>query len=651
MRNIKLLILLLFLPVFVLADPAAAPAAMTAADCLACHSDKINEAAFRKSIHGTVFSSCTDCHSDISGVGPHEPAPAKVNCGTCHEEAQTAYAAGFHARARKTGDSKAASCADCHGSPHELLPAANPASKVNHTHIPRTCGACHGQKFVMETSGRTDANFASYQESVHGKAVAAGSARAAVCTDCHGTHEILDAGNPKSPIFKFNVPQTCAKCHEKVKTEFVTSIHGQALGRGNWLAPACTDCHGIHGIKSHIDPTSSVAAQQLARTTCGRCHDGVRLTQEFGIAGRRSITYSASYHGMASQLGSRVVANCASCHGIHNILPSSDPRSTIAPANLTKTCGTCHPGATENFTKGKVHIDVPLSADIGSKAVRWIRRFYLLLIAVTIGGMLLHNFLVWRKKAVEKRKSQRRIIVRMEKTQRYQHLILLVSFIILVLTGFALKYPDSWFAAMLLIQEGARSTIHRIAGAVLIGVSLFHVGYVIATRSGRKLFQDMMPTPKDALDIVGTLKYYIGLSHEKPQYARFHYGEKIEYLALVWGMLVMGVTGLALWFKVQVGHFLPRWTLDIATAIHYYEAILATLAIVVWHFYEVIFDPDVYPMNWAWYDGKMDVELYEEEHGADHATVIAAVEAAARENQARETGSAETREPVSSSRH
>ena len=104
------------------------------------------------------------------------------------------------------------------------------------------------------------------------------------------------------------------------------------------------------------------------------------------MPGRRIATYLASYHGLATEGGSSIAANCASCHGVHNILPSSDPRSTINPANLVKTCGQCHPGATANFAKGKIHIDVPLSADIGSKAVRWIRRFYLFIIAFTIGG-------------------------------------------------------------------------------------------------------------------------------------------------------------------------------------------------------------------------------------------------------------------------
>jgi cytochrome b subunit of formate dehydrogenase len=613
---------------------------LSTAECLACHNDSslskeeggktvslyVSEQKFKASMHGSMFQ-CNDCHKDVKAF-PHEPAPAKVSCATCHADQQSQYSSGFHAKAIKAGDTKAATCVDCHGGPHELLAAGDPNSRVSHANIPKTCGSCHGQKFVMEGSGHSAQPFFSYQESVHGRAVAAGSEKAAVCTDCHGAHEILNAGNPKSPIFKFNVPQTCAKCHNNVKTEYMASTHGKAIDRGNWQAPVCTDCHGIHLIKPHIDPTSPVAAQQLAKTTCGRCHEGVRLSQEFGIAGRRSTTYMASYHGLASELGSNVAANCASCHGVHNILPSSDPNSTISKTRLVETCGRCHPGATENFTKGKIHIDVPLSADIGSTAVRWIRRFYLLMIAATIGGMLLHNFLIWRRKAIAKKNAHARIVVRMEPVQRYQHLLLLASFITLVITGFALKYPDSWFASALLIHEKARGIIHRVAGVVLIGVCMFHVLYVVVNRSGRKLFKDFLPTPKDAWDIVNTLRYYLGLSHDKPQYARFHYGEKFEYLALVWGMFVMGATGLALWFKVQVGHFAPRWTLDVATAIHFYEAILATLAILVWHFYEVMLDPDVYPMNWAWYDGRMSIEHYVDEHGADTETITSAIEAA-----------------------
>ena len=131
------------------------------------------------------------------------------------------------------------------------------------------------------------------------------------------------------------------------------------------------------------------------------------------------------------------------------------------------------------------------------------------------------------------------------------------------------------------------------------------------------------------------------MSGGKPaRFGRFTYGEKMEYWALVWGTFVMASTGLMLWFKVAAGNLIPRWWLDVATAVHFYEAILASLAILVWHFYQVIFDPDVYPMNWAWWDGKMSVELYSHEHSEDGATVQAAVQAASEPEPAEEPAKA-----------
>jgi cytochrome b subunit of formate dehydrogenase len=607
-------------------------------ECLACHSDStmskdeggkpvslyVNDEHFKASIH-SMFN-CVDCHTDVK-TSPHEATPAKISCAQCHADQQTAYNHSFHAQARNKGDKQAARCVDCHGSPHELLPASDPKSRVNHANIAATCGTCHGQKFVMEARGESTQPFISYQQSVHGRAVANGSEKAAVCTDCHGSHEILAANDPRSSIFKFNVPVTCAKCHKDVQQTFAQSVHGRAIQRGNWQAPVCTDCHGIHSIKAHLDPESSVAAANLARVTCARCHEGVRLSQELGIPSARATTYLQSYHGLAAKLGSPIVANCASCHGVHNILPSSDPHSTVNQANLIKTCGQCHPGVGQKFVLGKVHVDAPLSADTGSVAVRWIRRFYLGMIGAVIGAMLLHNLIIWRRKAILRRSVEHRLVSRMSTQQRLQHVILLTSFFTLVLTGFALKYPDSWFAALLAMSERVRGIIHRLAGVVLISVGMYHVFYIAIAREGRRLLRDLFPAPKDATDVWGTLRYYLGLSRNKPEFARFNYAEKAEYWALVWGLIVMAATGVMLWAKVVFGNLLPRWWLDIATAIHFYEAILATLAIVVWHFYQVFFDPDVYPMNWAWWNGKMSFEHYREEHGLDSETLLQAARA------------------------
>jgi cytochrome b subunit of formate dehydrogenase len=610
------------------------PPKPTAEECLACHSDAtlsheengktvslhVDPQAFKDSIHGSMFT-CVDCHTDVK-TSAHETTPKKISCATCHADEQTAYEKSFHAKAALGGNTHTANCVDCHGSPHELLPGSDPKSKVHHANIPATCGACHSQKFVMEDGGQSAQMVASYSMSVHGHAVAAGSEKAAVCTDCHGTHEILDAKDSKSPIFKFNVPQTCGKCHNTISAEFQQSIHGQAIAHGNWQAPVCTDCHGIHSIKAHTDPNSPVSAKNVAQVTCARCHEGVRLTQEFGVEGQRASTYMASYHGLASRLGSQVVANCASCHGTHSIFPSSDPRSTIHPSHLATTCGQCHPGVTEKFASAKVHVDAPLSADVGSKAVRWIRTFYLSMIFAVIGGMLLHNFIIWRSKVVARRKLQTHFVVRMPLRFRLQHAVLLSSFIVLVLTGFALKFPESWFASMLSLGEHKRHLLHRIAAVVLMGVSVFHIFDIAFSRQGRKLVRDLFPTLEDARTAWQNLAYYLGLTSKKPEFRRFNYAEKAEYWALVWGMVVMAVTGLMLWAKVSVGNHLARWWLDVATAIHFYEAVLATLAIVVWHFYQVFLDPDVYPMNWAWWDGKMTFHHYREEHALDDNPVI-----------------------------
>jgi len=600
-------------------------------DCLACHSDStlttevngkqvslyVDESKLKHSIHGDLFA-CVDCHKDVKSL-THDTAPRKVRCAESHTDAQEAYSHSLHASTYRAGG-QGANCQDCHGGAHEVLAAADAKSPVNHANIPVTCGRCHGQKFLMESTGESAQPFISYQDSVHGRAVENGSTKAAVCTDCHGTHEILPANNPKSPIYKFNVPATCGKCHSAVETTFMQSIHGQGIARGNGLAPVCTDCHGIHSIKAPVNLSAAVSEKNVSTDVCARCHEGVRLSQEFGVPGNRVTTYFDSYHGLAAKGGSVVAANCSSCHGVHNILPSSDPRSTVNKANLDVTCGQCHKGVTQKFTLTPVHLgDGIQHKDIGSIAVRWIRLIYIVLILVVIGAMFLHNAIIWRSKAVARRAMQNPMMFRMSANQRWQHLILLTSFIVLVITGFALKFPNSWIAAMLGNGNGERlrSIIHRIAGVALIGAGFYHVFYLAMAKEGRRLILDIAPRPKDAFDAWATMRYYLGQGGEKPKFGRFNYAEKAEYWALVWGTALMAITGVMMWAKVWVGDLLARWWVDVATAIHFYEAILATLAIVVWHFYQVFFDPDVYPMNWAWWDGKMPVEHYRHEHELD----------------------------------
>jgi cytochrome b subunit of formate dehydrogenase len=574
----------------------AARAQTSNEDCLACH-DTVDHAKFTASVHAPL--DCTGCHADVTSV-PHESKPKAVDCASCHPDAVAAWQNSLHVKAG------GARCADCHGKAHEIKPASDSQSRTHHTNVPKTCSQCHAQKFVMEKAGLSAQSAISYQQSVHGRAVARGSMKAAVCNDCHDSHNVRPANDPQSGIFKFNVARTCGKCHAAIAGQYGVSVHGKALARGNWSSPVCTDCHGIH--------TITKAGDQIAgpRSSCARCHDGVRLTKEFGVPGTRVSSWQSSYHGLARRMGSTVAADCASCHGAHDVLPSSDPRSAVNAHNLTKTCGKCHQGVQANFARGKIHVGDGDVSDAPSRINTWIRRIYIFLIVATIGFMALHNLLLWWRKARAARLARGATVVRMNRNQRIQHALLVVTFTVLVISGFALAWPESIFAWPFGPSEELRRIVHRIAGAVMILLGLYHLGYMTLTREGRQGLRDLWFRFSDARDLRDVLR------NRKPQSGRFTYAEKAEYWAGLWGTMVMAVTGLVIWSFVGVATWIPRWWIDIATTIHFYEAILATLAIVVWHLYHVIFDPDVYPMNWAWFDGKMSEHRFIEEHPQAH---------------------------------
>jgi formate dehydrogenase gamma subunit len=236
------------------------------------------------------------------------------------------------------------------------------------------------------------------------------------------------------------------------------------------------------------------------------------------------------------------------------------------------------------------------------------------MIGGVIGAMLLHNGLLLAKKLAAIHRARDRAVLRMNFAQRLQHMILAGSFIALALTGFALKYPDSWLAMALGSSEPVRRWIHRAAAVVLLLAGAYHILYVLFSRDGRRLVKDFLPSPKDVKDVIANVFYLVGLKREKAKIGRFGYAEKMEYWAVIWGTIIMGVTGLLIWFKIPVTHFLPRWAVEVALTIHYYEAILACLAIVVWHLYHVIVDPDVFPLNWACWDGYVSQHWHEEEH-------------------------------------
>ena len=482
---------------------------------------------------------CDTCH-DSHDQYPHKPNIPKPECATCHTDQAGEYANGVHGLARKGGNESAPDCALCHGSAHELLP-------------------------------------------------------------------------PKSQAFRAAVPDTCGMCHTEVVEQYRSSVHGKALAAGITQAPLCTDCHGEHKIIKHTNQGSPVNAMHI-RDTCGSCHGDVRLDRKFGLPTDRLVSFDSSFHGLAAKAGFQTVANCASCHGVHNILPSSDPNSTINPKNLPKTCGQCHPGAGTRFAITQVHVTEGAEA----APLKFVRQFYLLLIPVTIWLMMLHNGGDWVRKLVRARfraalvrrgspaPSGAHGDLRMLPFERVQHAVLAISFIVLVWTGFALKYPDQLWARPLLLLEGKysmRSIIHRIAAAVFMGVTVTHLISLIASRKLREHWKEMLPTMNDPREALSNFAYNLGMGSTPPGRSSHSYIEKAEYWAVVWGAVVMIASGTMLWANNIVMRVLPKSWLDIATSVHFYEAVLATLAIVVWHFYSIIFDPDVYPLNTAFLTG------------------------------------------------
>jgi len=532
---------------------------------------------------GLSNSDCLDCHSDKTLVVTNTTGVAK---------SLFIDPAILTASVHKTN-----ACISCHADVTTKHP------DDNHPVAPVNCARCHGLQ------GET------YGASVHGLAQKAGHPDAAICADCHGSHDILPPNSPASPLHFLRQAQTCGQCHTKEARDVAHSVHGKAMATGERDAPTCTDCHSEHKIEA-LKNGSALAISEV----CSRCHASVYLDGKYNLPADRVKTYMESYHGLAAQNGSVVVAHCASCHGYHKILPSSDPDSMISTNHLVATCGQCHPGADKMFVSGKIHEDISVADnahDFGGWMSSWVRRIYLALIFVVVGAMFVHNALLFHKKVAAHLRASGRPVLRMSLSQRWQHAVLALSFITLAVTGFALKFPDSGLAAMLGSSEPVRRWIHRIAGIILLLVGIWHLIYLLSSKDGRRLLRDIFPVKKDLADVLQAVRYLAGWSEEKPKIGRFGYAEKMEYWAVLWGTVIMGATGLMIWFKLDVTRFLPRWAVDVALTIHYYEAVLACLAIVVWHFYHVIFDPDIYPLNTACWNGRVSEEWQKHEHPLD----------------------------------
>ncbi|MFQ6082647.1 MAG: cytochrome c3 family protein [Candidatus Aminicenantia bacterium] len=385
-------------------------------DCLSCHNNPnlfklslsqeksslfIDEASFDISVHRNL--DCRDCHSDISKM-PHKKKLSPVNCSTCHQEEADTYIQSIHGERFKVGDPDVPTCTTCHGK-HNILEIENPKSTVYPSNLIEVCLKCHLDEKIEERHGLPSPQiFKAYENSVHGRAILkTGLQVAAACNDCHGTHNILPPDDPRSLSNRLNIPSVCGRCHTKIVQEYQQSIHGQAIAAMIKEAPVCTDCHGEHTISRITDPNGKVYSTNVPKT-CGHCHENEGILGKFGLPAKRFTTYMGSFHGVATKFGQVRVANCSSCHGIHNIRPSEDPLSSVHPANLSRTCGNCHPGIGEKASIGRIHIEAKPESSLGKFIVR---RFYYWFIGSLMVLFLLYVFFDIKKHR-KMRKRERR---------------------------------------------------------------------------------------------------------------------------------------------------------------------------------------------------------------------------------------------------
>ena len=629
--------------VLALAPLQAAPAKEKAKEsCFDCHSDTtmtkelqggqpkslfVDEAKFGKAVHASL--KCKDCHADLKddhsgGTNP----PGKVHCGNCHAGEDKIYQTSIHGMSQALGSSAAATCTSCHGN-HYIVPVHQTDSPVYKMNLPKTCAACHANKAISdEYKMRYPSVGAQYMESIHGKALLVkGLIVAPSCNDCHGIHDIKRSVDRSSPINHANVAKTCGKCHVTVEEVYNKSIHGQLLAKGDPRGPVCIQCHSAHSIETPVSGHFKAGSDMI----CGKCH------------AERLEHYRDTYHGKAMALGktnnASDVAACYDCHGHHDVLPVADPNSHLSAGNIVNTCRQCHPKANASFAKYAPHADPEDRA-------KYPQLYYVFMgmTAILVGTFLvfgLHTLLwlfqsIWlyRHDSRQFREAKIKIakddeqFVRFQPFERFLHMLVVSSFLLLVLTGMPLKfYYTDWAKAVFGILGGPQTarTLHHFGAVVTFLYFTLHVSdTLIHLWKHRKYLRDpetgkvalnrlwkamshpdsMIPTKQDLKDFIDHNKWFFGKG-PKPQFDRWTYFEKFDYLAVFWGIFAIGVSGLIMWFPEFFSRLMPGWMINVSLIIHSDEALLAAGFIFTVHFFNTHFRLEKFPMDTVIFSGRI----------------------------------------------
>jgi predicted CXXCH cytochrome family protein len=498
-------------------------------------------------------------------------------------------------------------CVQCHTSitayPHPPL-AARDRRDLSLRYYP-SCRRCHESQY-KETL-----------DSIHLRVLAAGHREAPVCTDCHGAHDVSPPSHPR-----LKVDMTCARCHQEIFTAYSQSVHGADLVReeDNPDVPTCTDCHGVHRIEAPHTLQFRLRSPQL----CAHCHTDAARMSKYGLSTAVLRTYVADFHGTTVQLfkerpGARLnEAVCTDCHGVHDIKKTDDPQSRVIKENLLRTCQQCHPTATANFPTAWVKHYIPSPTQF--PWVYYVELFYKIVIPLTIGFFLIfivldamRRIITWIRVERGTRRRAERFYERFHWTQLVEHWVMALAFVMLALTGLPQKFSDTpWAYAIAAALGGVQSLrqIHHAFAIVLILTAIFHMGGVGYRVFVRRTPLSMLPRLQDLKDLLRDMGYNLGLVRGPARCDRFTYAEKLEYWALIWGTVIMVLTGFILWNPIWFTSFLPGEIVPAAKAAHGWEAVLAVLAILTWHVYHA----HVKHFNTSIFTGKISQEELEREH-------------------------------------
>lgn len=626
---------------------------MANADCLRCHSTpitaksdgrslRVDEAEHASSIHGRKGISCAQCHAGAQPSLERSCATitTKVDCSTCHAGQVGDYQRGVHGQLAARGDKNAPTCSECHGT-HQILEHRIPdgataqikdlvrTSPTYSRNVPELCARCHedGGAAAKRYLGPETHIIEKYSNSIHGKGLLeSGLVVTAVCTDCHTAHKELPVGDPQSTVHPGNIAGTCGRCHDGIYEQFQKSIHAPG-GNPDYVQlrdmpklPDCNDCHSSHTMAR----TDQAAFKLGIMDPCGKCHE--KITE----------TFFETYHGKAAELGDTSRARCNDCHGAHDILPPSAPASHLSKEHIVGTCAKCHEGAQANFAGFLTHA----THDDKERypALYWVFVGMTTLLVGTFAFFGLHT-LAWLPRSWKMRDAHRKHVAvigdkqrqfrRFTPYQRALHLTVILSFFGLAITGMMLKFSHASWAHLLARFFGGiqgAGWVHRLCAVATFGYMALHLVEVVkrfrASKQSVKQFafgpDSLVPRWSDVREFVATMKFFFGLG-PAPRYGRWTYWEKFDYMAVFWGVVVIGSTGLCLWFPELFTRVLPGWSINIATIIHSDEALLAAGFIFTIHFFNTQLRPEKFPSDPVMFTGSMSVaelkherpELYE----------------------------------------